>query len=241
MIANQLYLNLKKKKRKEGLAAPSPPWGGVVSRVPSAFPEGPRPPFFHHVQRLWVSVAAIHSTLHCLFLILSRTPPCGAFVGLGGLYSSRSLSSKMLPYGRLFLNISSVVNCLKAPLHEDSRLFHCGCQTREPAGLLGGPSLRDSTGGPPILHRLTTQGSPSTRWGSAPGTPRNGRRKKILQNTPPKWNEKTESRHLVAKETHPEGAASRRPKKTRSRKAGRPYLTLPSSQGRRVLSSVLYS
>ena len=140
MIANQLYLNLKKKKRKEGLAAPSPPWGGVVSWVPSAFLEGPRPPFFHHVQRLCVSVAAIHSTLHCLFLILSRTPPCGAFVGLGGLYSSRSLSSKMLPYGRIFLNISSVVNCLKAPLHEDSRLFHCGSQMREPAGLLGGPS-----------------------------------------------------------------------------------------------------
>lgn len=135
----------------------------MVSRVPSAFPEGPRPRFFHRVQRLCVSAAAIHSTLHCVSSILSRTPLWGAFVGLGGLCSSRSLSSKMLPYGRIFLNISSVVNALKAPLHEDSRLFHCGPQTREPAGLLGGPSLRGRAGGPPILHRLTTQGSPATR------------------------------------------------------------------------------
>nr|CAI9713559.1 unnamed protein product [Rangifer tarandus platyrhynchus] len=50
-----------------------------------------------------------------------------------------------------------------------------------------------------------------------------------------------ESGHLVAKETCTEGAVCRRPKKTRSRKAGQPYLTLPSSRGRCVRGSIVSS
>lgn len=108
------------------------------------FPKSPHPSLGDSVASFlpslfsWfcISVAAFYSTLHCVPLILSRTSPCGAFVGLafvghGGLHSSMYLSSKMLPYGRIFLKVSNIVNSLKPLLHEDSWLFHYGSQMKE--------------------------------------------------------------------------------------------------------------
>lgn len=71
----------------------------------------------------------------------SLQSPGLAFVEHGGLYSSLFLSSKMVPYGRIFLKVSSVVNSLKPLLHEDSWFFCSGSQMREFCCFLGIASL----------------------------------------------------------------------------------------------------
>jgi len=155
-----------KKERKEGRDGchfPTLAWKGLLN-LPS-LPQQPVPLFLPSLFSLCcISLAAFYSTLHCIPLILSRTPLYGAwgltFVGLGGLHCSVDLSSKMLPYGRIFLNAFNVVDSLKPLLHEDSWLFCYGPQMREfscahplsIASLVGLP-CEAMQGGPLIQHR----------------------------------------------------------------------------------------
>lgn len=145
----------------------------------------------------------------------------------------------MLPYGRIFLNISSVVNSLKALLHEDSRLFHCGPRggSLRPSWR---PSLRGSAGAsdpaqahhPEALHPL--------RKGL--GTLR--RRTEVRRSSRDTAEEMKQRKPRAGiswpKETHPEAATRRRPRKTRSRKA-EPAVFNPAQQPKEDACPALFS
>lgn len=156
------------------------------------------PYFFHRVQLALHFCGSV--SLHPPLCILDSLQDPSlwslglAFVGLGGLYSSMYLSSKMLPYGRIFLKVSSVVNSLKPLLPEDNWLFHDGSQMRE--------FCRPPWGAFPVRQRRGALWS-STAFDYYPENPlhllrkgtrnpeedqnlENGQRKRILRNTPPK-------------------------------------------------------
>lgn len=155
------------------MAATSLSQGRVVSQVPSSFPE-----CFH----------ACSASLHFHDSLLLHPPLCildslqdpslrrlgFAFVGHGGLFSSTYLSSKMLPYGRIFLKVSNVVNSLKPQLYEDSWLFHYGSQMRKfcclwflgmasLVGILCEATQGGFSGGARTGSLISIQGTPSTR------------------------------------------------------------------------------
>lgn len=121
------------------MAATSLPQGGVVSQVYSFFPEWPSgfissipvQLLFFFFSFLWQHFTP-PSIVYSWFSpgLLSKEPEV-SFCRTWGLYSSTYLSSKMLPYGRIFLKASNVVNSLKPLLHEDSWLFHYGSQMKE--------------------------------------------------------------------------------------------------------------
>lgn len=121
-------------KKRNGCHFSSSGWCGLPAS--SSFPEWPRSFIsFIPVQLFFHSCGSVllHSAL-CILDFLQDSPLWSlglAFVGHGGLYSSMYLSSKVFPYGGIFLKVSSVVNLLKPLQHKDSWLFHYGSQMRE--------------------------------------------------------------------------------------------------------------